>query len=100
MPGAFEKFYTEISFEQGHYLCTNEWLTNVKRLQDRTKILHAEPPAFVQRHENDLLSLFRLLMDQTGETRGCIPREKFLDLEPIAQFMFDVVQQSRMLGSN
>jgi hypothetical protein len=39
-------------------------------------------------------------MDQSGPTRGCLTYERFLGLEPIAEFMFDVVQQSRILGSN
>merc|ERR1712224_85614 len=47
-----------------------------------------------------LLELFRLLMDKSGETSGCITRERFLQLQPIGDFMHDVVQQSRILGSN
>jgi hypothetical protein len=99
-PGSFERFYTEVSFEQSDALCTNEWLTNVARLQKRTIVLHEDAPAFAHRHPSDLLDLFRLLMDQNGPTRGCITRDRFLTLEPIAEFMFDVIQQSRLLGSN
>jgi hypothetical protein len=100
MPGAFKQFYEEVSFEQGPSLCTNEWLTNVRRLQLRARADHEDPPRFAERHESDLLDLFRLLMDQSGPTRGCLTYERFLGLEPIAEFMFDVVQQSRILGSN
>jgi hypothetical protein len=99
-PGAFERFYEEVSFEQNNSLCTNEWLTNVKHLQRRALVDYEEPPPFAFRHENDLLHLFRLLMEQSGPSRGCLTRERFLELEPIAEFMIDVIQQSRLLGSN
>merc|ERR1719161_495750 len=99
-PGAFEKCYREISFELGESLCTNEWLTNVARLQRSTRALHADPPAFALRHSNDLLDLFRLLMDQAGETRGCITRARFVQLQSIGDFMYDAVEQSKILGSN
>merc|ERR1719201_283744 len=45
-PGAFERFYVEVSFEQNHSLCTNEWLTNVKHLQRRALADYEDTPPF------------------------------------------------------
>jgi len=97
--GFFERFYDEISFEQNPSLCTNEWITNLARLQKRARIDHDDPPAFAHRFESDLLDLFRLLMDQTGPNRGCVTHDRFVAMEPIAFFMADVLEQTKLQGS-
>jgi hypothetical protein len=97
---AFEEIFDAVSFIGGDTLSTNEWLTNVAFLQQKARKENKDPPPFAKRHQGDLLDLFRLLMEQSGDNRGCITRERFIQLQSIGDFMYDAVEQSKILGSN
>jgi hypothetical protein len=39
-----------------------------------------------------------MLMEQSGDNRGSITKERFVKLQPIGEFMLDAVEQSKFLG--